>query len=123
MFPEAAGGIAGGHGVGGGDGGVAPAAGGRHAPARMATPVLYESHCHTPLCKHARGAPDDYAAVALARGLAGITFTCHCPLPGGFAAAVRMAPGQFGDYVAMIGATRERFAGRLDVRLGLESDY
>ena len=89
----------------------------------MATPVLYESHCHTPLCKHARGAPDDYAAVALARGLAGITFTCHCPLPGGFAAAVRMAPGQFGDYVAMIGATRERFAGRLDVRLGLESDY
>ena len=34
-----------------------------------------------------------------------------------------MAPAQYADYVAMIAATREAFAGRLDVRLGLESDY
>ncbi len=89
----------------------------------MRTPLLYESHCHTPLCKHAFGAPDEYAAVALARGFKGITFTCHCPLPDGFSANVRMAPGQFDDYVEMIAATREAFAGRLDVLLGLESDY
>ncbi len=89
----------------------------------MPVPLLYESHCHTPLCKHAFGEPDEYAAVALARGFKGITFTCHCPLPGGFSAGVRMAPEQFADYVAMIAATRETFAGRLDVRLGLESDY
>jgi histidinol-phosphatase (PHP family) len=89
----------------------------------MPMPLLYESHCHTPLCKHAFGEPDEYAAVALARGFKGITFTCHCPLPGGFSAGVRMAPEQFADYVAMISATRETFAGRLDVRLGLESDY
>ncbi len=89
----------------------------------MATPVLYESHCHTPLCKHAFGEPDEYAAVALARGFKGITFTCHCPLPGGFSASVRMAPEQFEDYVEMIAATRAAFAGRLDVRLGLESDF
>lgn len=89
----------------------------------MPEPLLYESHCHTPLCKHACGEPDEYAAVALDRGLKGITFTCHCPLPDGFSAPVRMAPEQFGDYVAMIHATRDKFAGRLDVRLGLESDY
>ena len=89
----------------------------------MRTPVLYESHCHTTLCKNAFGEPDAYAAVALARGFKGITFTCHCPLPDGFSANVRMAPGQFDDYVAMIAATRAAFAGRLDVRLGLESDY
>jgi histidinol-phosphatase (PHP family) len=89
----------------------------------MSEPLLYESHCHTPLCKHAFGEPDEYAAVALARGFKGITFTCHCPLPGGFSANVRMAPEQFDDYVAMIAATREAFAGRLDVRLGLESDF
>lgn len=99
------------------------AAQGLHHPPRMPQPLLYESHCHTPLCKHARGEPDEYAAVALARGLKGITFTCHCPLPDGISAAVRMAPEQFDDYVALIAATRERFAGRLDVRLGLESDY
>lgn len=89
----------------------------------MPAPLLYESHCHTPLCKHAFGEPEEYAAVALARGFKGITFTCHCPLPGGFSANVRMRPEQFDEYVAMIAATREMFAGRLDVRLGLESDY
>ncbi len=89
----------------------------------MPEPLLYESHCHTPLCKHAIGEPDEYAVVALDRGFKGITFTCHCPLPGGYSASVRMAPEQYDDYVAMIHATREKFAGRLDVRLGLESDY
>lgn len=89
----------------------------------MLEPLLYESHCHTPLCKHAFGEPDEYAAVALERGLKGITFTCHCPLPDGYSAPVRMAPEQFDDYVAMIGATREKFAGKLDVRIGIESDF
>lgn len=89
----------------------------------MSEPLMYESHCHTPLCKHALGTPDEYAAVALERGLKGITFTCHCPLPGGYSASVRMAPEQWDEYVSMIAATRERYAGRLDVRLGLESDY
>ena len=89
----------------------------------MAAPVLYESHCHTTLCKHAFGTTDDYAAVALARNFKGITFTCHCPLPDGFSASVRMTPEQYDDYVAMVYATREKFSGKLDVRLGLESDY
>ncbi len=89
----------------------------------MSAPLLYESHCHTTLCRHAFGESDEYAAVALARGFKGITFTCHCPLPDGFSASVRMRPEQFDHYVEMIHSTRDRFAGRLDVRLGLESDY
>ena len=87
------------------------------------SPLLYESHCHTTLCKHAFGTPDEYAATALARGFKGITFTCHCPLPNDFSANVRMRPEQFDDYLAMVAATRENFTGRLDVRLGLESDF
>ncbi len=89
----------------------------------MAAPLLYESHCHTVLCKHAVGTTDEYAEVALARGFKGITFTCHCPLPDGFSANVRMTPEQYDEYIAMVAATRERFADRIDVRLGLESDY
>ncbi len=87
------------------------------------SPVLYESHCHTPLCNHAFGEPDEYAAMALKRNFKGITFTCHCPLPDGFSASVRMRPEQFEEYIDLIAATREAFAGRLDVRLGLESDF
>ncbi|MFA6962177.1 MAG: histidinol-phosphatase [Opitutaceae bacterium] len=89
----------------------------------MSAPILYESHCHTPLCNHATGEPEEYAAMAELRGLKGIIFTCHCPLPDGFAKEVRMAPEQFDDYVAMVARAREAFAGRVDVRLGLESDF
>lgn len=89
----------------------------------MPKPLLYESHCHTPLCRHAYGTPSEYAASAEARGLKGIIFTCHCPLPDGFSAPVRMKPEQYEEYVAMVAFAREEFAGRVDVRLGLESDY
>lgn len=87
------------------------------------TPILYDSHMHTPLCKHARGKPEDYAAAAEKRGLKGIVITCHNPIPGGHSAHVRMAPNQFDEYVQMVARARETWAGRIDVRLGLESDY
>lgn len=87
------------------------------------TPVLYESHMHTVLCKHAEGSLDDYAAVALRRGLKGMIVTCHCPLPDGMSASVRMSPEAYPDYIARVAACREKWAGKLDVRLGLESDY
>ncbi len=89
----------------------------------MPVPLLYESHCHTPLCQHATGEPVAYAAAAAARGLKGIIFTCHCPLPDGLSSRVRMAPDQYEHYVALVAAARAQFAGRVDVRLGLESDY
>lgn len=89
----------------------------------MSAPLLYESHCHTTLCKHAFGTTDEYAEAAIARNFKGITFTCHCPLPNGFSANVRMAPEQFDEYVAIVTATQKKFEGRLDVRLGLESDF
>lgn len=89
----------------------------------MSAPVLYESHSHTPLCKHAVGMPAEYAAVAESRGLKGIIITCHGPLPDGLGIDHRMAPEEFDRYIELVAATREEFAGRVDVRLGLESDY
>lgn len=88
-----------------------------------ATPLLYEMHSHTPLCKHARGEPEDYAAAAEARGLKGLVITCHCPLPDRISHAVRMEPEQYDHYVAIVARARAAFAGRVDVRLGLESDF
>ena len=85
--------------------------------------VLYESHCHTPLCKHATGLPGEYAAVAETRGLKGLIVTCHAPLPDGFSAGVRMAPEEFDVYVDMIAEARAEWEGRIEVRLGLESDF
>jgi histidinol-phosphatase (PHP family) len=90
----------------------------------MATPIYYDSHMHTPLCKHAVGEPDDYAAQAETRGLKGIIFTCHNPTENNaYAPHVRMESRQFDNYVALVERARQAWSGRVDIRLGLECDY
>lgn len=86
-------------------------------------PLLYESHMHTPLCRHARGEPEEYAARAYQRGLKGIIVTCHNPLPDGIAQSSRMYPEDFPQYLEIIARARQAWLGRVDVRLGLEADY
>ena len=89
----------------------------------MPSPVWYESHCHTPLCKHAQGQPEEYAAQAQRSGLHGLIVTCHNPMPDGFGRHVRMDLSEFDQYVALVGRARQTWQGQVDVRLGLEADY
>lgn len=89
----------------------------------MSDPILFESHSHTPLCKHAVGDPTEYAAVAQGRGLRGLIVTCHNPMPGGFSADVRMREDQLDEYIDLVAQTRGQWDGRVEVRLGLEADY
>jgi histidinol-phosphatase (PHP family) len=89
----------------------------------MHRPVYYDSHMHTPLCKHAEGEPEEYARRALERGLKGIVFTCHSPMPDGWWPQVRMDVEQLDTYLAMVERARAAFAGQLDVRAGMEMDY
>lgn len=86
-------------------------------------PLLYETHLHTPLCRHATGEPEAYAAVAHQRGLKGIIVTCHNPTDDGWSTDVRMKIDEFPDYLAMVARARQAWIGQIDVRLGLESDY
>jgi histidinol-phosphatase (PHP family) len=85
--------------------------------------LLYETHSHTPLCKHAVGDPLDYAAVAWRRGLHGLLVTCHNPMPAGFSPETRMAVDQFDEYLRRVFRARQHWRGRVDVRLGIEADY
>ncbi|MBM3998365.1 MAG: histidinol-phosphatase HisJ family protein [Planctomycetes bacterium] len=85
--------------------------------------LLYETHSHTPLCRHAVGEPGDYAEFALRRGLRGVIVTCHNPMPDGFSSSVRMALDEFDAYVAMVERARAEWAGRVDIRLGIEADF
>lgn len=89
----------------------------------MSQRILFESHSHTPLCNHAEGEPGEYAAVAEQRGLKGLIVTCHNPMPNRFSHHVRMREDQFEEYVELVAKTTEQWAGRVDVRLGLEADY
>lgn len=86
-------------------------------------PLLYESHLHTPLCGHATGLPGEYAAVACRLGFKGIIVTCHAPMPHGYSARIRMSATEFDRYVAMVREAADEWRGRVDVRLGLESEY
>lgn len=85
--------------------------------------LFYDSHMHTPLCKHAWGEPEEYAQQAVKAGLKGIIFTCHCPMPDGFWPTVRMAESEFDTYVALVQRAADAFKGKLDIRLGIESEY
>lgn len=89
----------------------------------MSERLLFETHSHTPLCRHAVGLPSEYAAVAEDRGLRGLLVTCHNPMPDGFSSGVRMRPAEFDEYVELVAQARDEWAGRVDVRLGLEADY
>ena len=69
------------------------------------------------------GVPEDYAEAAVERNLQGIVFTCHSPVPHGFSHYVRMDESEFPDYLSLVERTRKAYEGRLDVRLGMESDW
>ncbi len=85
--------------------------------------LFYDSHMHTPLCKHAWGEPEEYAQQAVKAGLKGIIFTCHCPMPNGFWPTIRMSESEFDTYLALVQRAADAFKGKLDIRLGIESEY
>lgn len=89
------------------------------APRRL----LFDSHMHTPLCKHAEGHPSEYAGQGWRNGLRGVIITCHSPMPGGFSHRVRMAPDQFDPYLALVAEAAGEAPEGFEVRLGLESDF
>jgi histidinol-phosphatase (PHP family) len=76
---------------------------------------------HTPMCRHAVGEPEEYAARAYERGLKGIIVTCHGPTP--FEWWHCMARAEWPQYVALVQRASEAWAGKVDVRLGIECDY
>jgi len=87
------------------------------------SPLLFDSHMHTPLCGHASGHPREYAQAALDTGLSGICFTDHMPMPAWYDAPWRMRLDQLAEYVDTVREVQAEYAGRLTVRLGLEADF
>lgn len=85
--------------------------------------VFFDSHMHTPLCRHAYGSPEEYVAQGHAAGLRGVIFTCHSPMPDRFSHAVRMRPEEFDTYVNLIQGAAESAPEGFEVRLGMESDW
>ena len=83
--------------------------------------LWYESHCHTPLCRHAVGEPEAYAAAALQAGFAGINITDHGPTPHEWSHCMRR--DQWPEYLRIVDRARQTYSGQLDVKTGIECDY
>ncbi len=84
-------------------------------------PVDY--HIHTPLCGHADGTPEDFAEAAIAANVAEIGFSDHAPLPEPLRAGITMSTDEIENYLTLVQDAKERYAGRLSVKIGLEVDY
>lgn len=82
---------------------------------------MYDSHLHTPLCKHAVGTPAEYLEAAKKAGLMGMVMTDHNPMPGWFDPDFRMGLEELPFYHAALERLAE--AGDLYVGIGLEADY
>jgi hypothetical protein len=83
--------------------------------------VRTDYHLHTPLCRHAVGAPRDYVMAAQRAGLAEIGFSDHNPMPTQFD-DWRMGPGQLPEYLDLIAEARHEFP-HYPIWLGLECDF
>ncbi|MCD6339173.1 MAG: histidinol-phosphatase HisJ family protein [Verrucomicrobia bacterium] len=79
-------------------------------------------HIHTPLCRHAEGAPVEYAAWAKRRGLEEIGFSDHAPMPRDDFDDWRMKASELSRYAALVEEAR-RAHPEMTIRLGLEVDY
>jgi len=85
--------------------------------------MLFDSHMHTSLCKHADGYLWEYVDKGQTAGLDGVIFTCHSPMPDNFSSHVRMDPDEIWDYIALVGEAKDSAPEGFEVRLGLESDF
>lgn len=79
---------------------------------------MVDSHVHTPLCGHAEGHPEAYLEEARAKGLKGVVFTDHSPMPPWYDPESRMRPEALPFYLLALERVRER-AQDLYVGIGL----
>lgn len=83
---------------------------------------MVDSHVHTPLCGHAVGAPGEYLFAARKRGLRGLVFTDHSPMPSWYDPQSRMRLEALPFYLLALERVREENPD-LYVGIGLEADF
>ncbi len=82
-------------------------------------------HTHTYRCHHAGGEDRDYVEAALKAGMTTLGFSDHCPFhyPNGYVSRAKMTPEDFEGYRESILSLKDEYKGRIDIKLGFESEY
>lgn len=87
--------------------------------------MIANLHTHTPRCCHANGTEEEYVRCALDAGLQTLGFSDHTPypFPKGYYSTFRMLPEELPGYVAAVEEVRRRYAGQIQIHLGVEAEY
>lgn len=89
--------------------------------------ITTDYHTHHARCGHATGSIEDYIKAALQKGLTEIGISDHCPIywkeGDDPIPTVAMAKSELEGYVQEILTLKDKYAGQIEVRLGLECDY
>ena len=87
--------------------------------------MIANYHTHTPLCNHAIGTETEYVEAAIAGGLQVLGFSDHTPqfFPGQYYSRMRMKPWELRDYIDTVLQLKEKYAGQLQIHLGLEVEF
>ena len=89
--------------------------------------MMFDLHTHHDRCGHAEGSIERYIEAAIRKGLRVIGISDHSPYfaderdhpePG-----IAMAKSEFPNYVEEVLRLKERYADRIEVLLGVESDF
>ncbi|WEK56374.1 MAG: histidinol-phosphatase [Candidatus Cohnella colombiensis] len=89
--------------------------------------MKFDLHTHHDRCGHATGKIEDYIQAAIRAGITTIGISDHSPY---FAheldqpqPTIAMAKSQFPQYIAEVLSLKEQYRDRIEVLLGVESDY
>lgn len=89
--------------------------------------MKFDLHTHHDRCGHARGGIRDYIEAAIERGLNVIGISDHSPYFAEQAdhahPKIAMAKSEFPNYVKEVLRLKEEYSGRIEVLLGIESDF
>lgn len=89
--------------------------------------MKFDLHTHHDRCGHAKGKIRDYIEAAIRGGLSVIGISDHSPYFGSDAdhpqPGIAMAKSEFPHYVNEVLQLKREYAGKIDVLLGVESDF
>ena len=87
--------------------------------------MIANYHTHTWRCNHATGAEENYVKAALDQGFSILGFSDHTPywFPDDYRSGIRMTLEQLPEYRDVVLALRKKYAGKIEIPLGVELEY
>ena len=85
----------------------------------------YNYHTHTFRCSHATGSEEEYIKTAIDGGVKFMGFSDHAPFKfdDGYEALYRVPMDKAQDYFNVIGALREKYKDKINIKIGFEMEY